>query len=207
MKKNIIYTLLLFGVVCLCAEASDKVYVEALNGFSSENPAISIDVKVLEDSAIGDYTLKTDDVMHCKITKITNPKRGKISATFYVTPISYTSATDGQKFFNEEYTGKYSKTVISKKEIKKNVKPGKIVKKAAVTVGGFFVKGLSPAVSMAEGMIKNEDGNRFKSGVHEVYENSPVAYVEKGAEVDIKAGDKFYFTFKTSQDDVSEDDE
>lgn len=206
MKKRWFGLVLIFALSMLSANASDKVHVQALNPVSEENTAESINVKVLQDTLLGDYLLKTDDVIHCDIDKITNPKRGKISATFYVTPVYYTS-NGNVKYFEKGYVGKYSKTILSKEEIKKNVKSGKVAKKAAVTVGGFFVKGLSPAVSMAEGMIKNEDGNRLKSGVHQVYEDSPVAYVEKGEPVNVSEGDEFYFIFKSPKSIDSDDDD
>ena len=204
MKKRFLFLILFLLCGCLTANASDKIHVQALENFSADNPSDRIDVKVIQDSYLDVHELKAGDIIHCEVTKITNPKRGKISATFYVIPVSYTSCGE-TKMLEEGITGKYSKTIISKEEIKKNVKPAKVAKKAAVTAGGFFIKGLSPAVSMAEGMIKNEDGNRLKSGVHQVYEDSPVAYVEKGEPVDIKSGDEFYFIFKTKNNTDDED--
>ena len=75
-----------------------------------------------------------------------------------------------------------------------------MIKNGALLVGSYFVKGLSIGVSFVEGFAKNEKDNRFKSGVTNAYEESPVSLVEKGGELKIKTGDDFYFVFKTEED-------
>ena len=77
------------------------------------------------------------------------------------------------------------------------------MKNAALLVGNYFVKGLSIAYSFGEGFIKNEQDNRFKSGVTNAYEESPLSLVQEGEQLDIKIGDDFYLIFKT-EDDVEE---
>ena len=72
-------------------------------------------------------------------------------------------------------------------------------KKAAISVGNHFVKGVAPAISLAEGMIKNEDGNRLESGVKNVYKSSPLSYIEKGNDLVLERGDYFYLIFKPSK--------
>lgn len=67
------------------------------------------------------------------------------------------------------------------------------------------MKGLSIGYSAVEGAIKNEKDNRFKSSVNEVYQDSPLSYVEKGAELIIEKGQVFFLNFKT-KDDVPEED-
>ena len=75
-----------------------------------------------------------------------------------------------------------------------------MVKNGVLMVGSYFVKGLSIGVSFVEGFAKNEKDNRFKSGVANAYEESPISLVEKGDELEIKTGDDFYFVFKTEED-------
>ena len=104
--------------------------------------------------------------------------------------------------------GKYAEKVLSAEEIK-NIDAMKVGKKAAITVGNHFVKGVAPVASLAEGIVKNEEGNRLESGVKQVYKDSVFSYVEKGQHLDIKQGDEFYLVFKQakskSANDISEE--
>ena len=196
MKNKYLSLIVVFMLSIMAASASDKVHVYANSEFSTANPAKNIDVTVTEDALIGSNVLRTEDVLHCNVIKITNPKRGKRSATFAVCPISYT--TGGiTKPISGNFYGKYSQKVISKDELK-NVDAKKVGTKAVVTVGNHFVKGVAPAVALAKGMIKNEEGNRIESGVKQVYKDSPLSYIEKGNDLVIEPGDAFYLIFKPS---------
>jgi len=203
MKNLIILSLaiLLFTNLSVNA-ASDKVHVTSLTDFSTANPTQKIDVRVIEDSAIGDYKLKAGDIIHCNLLKVTNPKRGKRSASFAVTPISI-SSEDEITEIKENYYGKYAAKIVSKEEIK-NVDKVKVGKKAALSVGNHFIKGVAPAITLAKGMIKNEEGNRIESGVKEVYKSSPLSYIEKGSELTLTPDKPFYLIFKPSKDDNAE---
>ena len=202
--KKLLYSLLILSITTATAFASsENVKVEAVSDFSTAHPAQKIDVKVVNDSTLGTHTLKEGDIIHCKVVKVTDPKRGKRAASFAVCPISYTSEGHTTTI-NENYYGKYTEKVMSKEQLK-NVDPVKVGKKAAISVGNHFVKGVAPAVYLAEGMIKNEDGNRIESGVKTVYKNSPLCYVEKGQEINIKPGQEFYLTFKPSKSKNTED--
>ena len=64
---------------------------------------------------------------------------------------------------------------------------------------------MSIGYSAVEGAIKNEKDNRFKSSVTEVYQDSPLSYVEKGEELVIEKGQLFFLNFRT-KDDVPEED-
>ena len=84
----------------------------------------------------------------------------------------------------------------------------KIVESAALGVGGFFVKGLSTGVAAVEGAVKNEEGNVLKSTAVSVYQASPIAYVEKGQDLEIKNNQVFYLKFPSVNDtDIDIDDE
>ncbi len=179
--------------------SADQIKVVATEEFRTDNPAEMINVQVMKASALGRYELKENDVLHCQVLKIADPKRLKRSAGFYVKPVAYTSDGETIKIKDELY-GKYSKHVLSKEELKE-IEPGKVIKGAALTVGNYFVKGLSIGVSFVEGVVKNEKDNRLKSGVVNAYESSPLSYVEKGEQLDIKVGDDFYLVFKYDDDD------
>lgn len=201
-KKLLLILVLCLTILNVHAE-TDKVHVAAVEEFDTVKPLQQINVRVIEPSELGSHALKTGDIIHCNVIKVTDPKRGKRSASFAVCPTSYTS--EGNTVTIEEnYYGKYASKIISKEELK-NVDKAKLGKKAVLTAGNFVVKGFSSAVSMTQGMIKNEEGNRLESGVKQVYKDSPLVYVEKGEELEIKPGDSFYLIFKPSKSrDISD---
>ena len=151
-------------------------------------------MRVLKDNYLDKYALKENDVLTCNITQIIEPKRGKRDASFVVKPIKYYTDTSTVNI-DEPLYGQYSKTVLSKEELK-NINPAKVIKKTALTVGNHFVKGLSTGVAFAKGVIDDDGDHRLKSGVVNAYKESPLSYVENGKQLDIKAGDEFYLVFK-----------
>ncbi len=208
MQKKILMSLLAMFLTLSAVNAeTDKVHVTMVGEFDTAHPSQSINVRVLENSAIGEHVLKEGDILHCNVVKVTDPKRGKRSATFAVCPTSYTSGDETIKI-EESYYGKYAEKIMSKEELKK-VDKVKVGKKAVLTVGNHFVKGLTTGVTLAEGMIENEEGNRIESGVKKVYKESPLSYVEKGGELNLQTGKQFYLIFKPSSssntDDISKE--
>lgn len=179
--------------------AAVQIKVAAINEFRTDKPSDSLDVRVLEQAELGEYILDVNSTLHCKVMKIIDPKRGKRNATFYVQPLYY---VDGDKTvkIEEDIYGKYSKFVLSKEELKK-IPPYRVMKKAALTVGNYFIKGLSIAYSFGEGVVKNENDGRLKSGVVNAYESSPLSYISEGEQLDIKVGDDFYLVFKMKDDE------
>lgn len=205
-KKLLMSVLAIFLTLSAVNAETDKVHVTMVGEFDTAHPSQNINVRVLENSAIGEHVLKEGDILHCKVVKVTDPKRGKRSASFAVCPTSYTSDGETMKI-KESYYGKYAEKVISKEELK-NVDKVKVGKKAVLTVGNHFVKGLTTGVTLAEGMIENEEGNRIESGVKKVYKESPLSYVEKGGELSLDEGKQFYLIFKPtsgSADDMSKE--
>ena len=199
MKNKILLSVLsLILTMPVVNAVSDTIHVSLVGDFYTAHPAKKIDVRVIENGTLGAHNLKAGDVLHCNVVKVTDPKRGKRSATFAVCPTSYTSDEEEIKI-EENYYGKYADKVFSKEEFKK-VDKVKVGKKAVLTVGNHFVKGLTAGVTMAEGMIENEEGNRIQSGVKKVYKESPLSYVEKGQELKMESGDSFYLIFKPAGD-------
>ncbi len=200
MKK--IY--LLFVIMCLQISscfAATHLKVVAMDEFKTESPAKELNVRVVEEATLGNYDLGVNSILHCQVLKIIDPKRGKRNAYFFVKPISYTTNDNTTCLIEEDMYGKYSKFVLSKEEIKK-IPPTTVIKKAALTVGDYFVKGLSICYSFVEGVVKNEkDDNRLKSGVKNAYEESPLSLISEGEQLDIKVGDDFYLVFKTKEDE------
>ncbi len=172
------------------------IAVEAMSSFTTENPPKEMSIKLLEDVAIDDdLTIKSETVVDGNVVDVTDPKRLKRNATFTFVPTSYKDNNGKVVVIKNYYPAKYT-TKINK---------GQLAKSAALGVGNFFVKGLSFGYSAVEGAIKNEKDNRFKSSVNEVYQDSPLSYVEKGEELVIEKGQLFFLNFKTI-DDVPEED-
>ncbi len=172
------------------------IAVEALSDFTTENPPKEMSIKLLEDIAVDDtLTIKAETIVDGNVVDVTDPKRLKRNASFTFVPTSYKDERGQVVVIKNYYPAKYT-TKVNK---------GQLAKSAALGVGNFFVKGLSIGYSAVEGAIKNEKDNRFKSSVTEVYQDSPLSYVEKGEELVIEKGQLFFLNFRT-KDDVPEED-
>lgn len=196
-KKIFLIIAFIFLQISACHAAS-QLKVMSMEDFRTDSPNETIDVRVIDATELGKYTMPVNTILHSQVLQIIDPKRGKRSASFYVKPLSYT-VNNTVYPIEEEMYGKYSKVVLTKEEIKK-LPYGKMIKNGALLVGNYFVKGLSIGVSFVEGFAKNEKDNRFKSGVTNAYEESPISLVEKGGQLEILKGDEFYFVFKTEED-------
>lgn len=172
------------------------IAVEALSDFTTENPPKEMSIKLLEDIAVDDtLTIKAETIVDGNVVDVTDPKRLKRNASFTFVPTSYKDERGQVVVIKNYYPAKYT-TKVNK---------GQLAKSAALSVGNFFVKGLSIGYSAVEGAIKNEKDNRFKSSVTEVYQDSPLSYVEKGEELVIEKGQLFFLNFRT-KDEVPEED-
>ena len=196
--KKILLTLICLSQISACF-AADYLKVTAMEDFSTDSPKDTFNVRLREEGTLGKYELPTNSILHCQVLQIVDPKRGKRNAVFFVKPLTYTQGNQTLKIQEEMY-GKYTTVVLSKEEIKK-LPYWKMIKNGALMVGSYFVKGLSIGVAFIEGVAKNEQDNRLKSGVTNAYEESPISLVEKGEQLDIKTGDDFYFVFKTEEDE------
>lgn len=193
MLKRILLTLACICINVAASMAATQIKVIAAEEFTTENPSEMINVIVPEETVLGEYTLGTNSTLHCKLLKVVDPKRGKRSAGFFVQPTSFTYQ-DETTVIKEDMYAKYSKFVLSKEELKK-IPPFKIAKSAALSIGNYFVKGISIGYYFLEGAVKNEEGGRLKSGAKSAFDATPLSLVEEGAELDIKVGDEFYFVF------------
>lgn len=195
--KKILLTLICLSQISACF-AADYLKVTAMEDFSTDSPKETFNVRLREDGTLGKYELPTNSILHCQVLQIVDPKRGKRNAVFFVKPLTYIQGDETLQIQEDMY-GKYTTVVLSKEEIKK-LPYWKMIKNGALMVGSYFVKGLSIGVAFVEGVAKNEQDNRLKSGVTNAYEESPISLVEKGEQLDIKTGDDFYFVFKTEED-------
>ncbi len=188
MKKILILTgLLLISVLPANAEI---IKVQALSEFGTENPPAVIEVKAVSDMDLDDELLILDGyTLKGNLVDVVSPKRLKRDATFSLILTEYID-NEGQTHIispdGKQFKGKFT-TGIDYKHAAKS---------AALSVGNFFVKGLSLGYAAVEGAVKNEDGNRIKSSAHSVYESTPLSYVEKGEDILIAKDQIFCLRFK-----------
>lgn len=200
MRRKLVLLLACLLFQMTAAFAAVQMKVIAINEFKTDKPSDSLDVRVVEATELGKYNLGVNSTLHCKVIKVIEPKRGKRNASFFVQPLYYIDGDNNTVKIEEEIYGKYSKFVLSKEELKK-IPPFKVMKTAALAVGNYFIKGLSIAYSFGEGVVKNEQDNRLKSGVTNAYESSPLSIISEGEQLDIKVGEDFYLVFKMKEDD------
>lgn len=194
--KKFCWTIFLLLIMLSQPVLAKPIAVEALSDFTTENPPKEMSIKLLEDIAVDDtLTIKAETIVDGNVVDVTDPKRLKRNASFTFVPTSYKDERGQVVVIKNYYPAKYT-TKVNK---------GQLAKSAALSVGNFFVKGLSIGYSAVEGAIKNEKDNRFKSSVTEVYQDSPLSYVEKGEELVIEKGQLFFLNFRT-KDDVPEED-
>ena len=175
--------------------AADKLHVRALNDFNSIEPSEEFRVETIEGGVLNDsIVLLKGDILNCILVKTKDPTRAKRDAKAYFKIVSYEDAK-GLHLISENLVAKYAKSVLNKEKIKE-VKPKTVVKKVGGTVANFFFQGASAGISFVDGVVTNEEGNRLKSGVKQVYDDSILSYVEYGEEIEVKVGDEFYFVVK-----------
>ena len=182
------------GIMLFCSVPqvqAKTVEVQSLTTFSTANPPSTITIKIVSSIPTKKGVIPANTVVIGELVDVKSPKRLKRDASFSFRPTYFIGSDGVNHKIRSSYKGKYT-TPIDKAQI---------AGKAAKSVGNLFVKGFSIGVSAVEGAIKNEEDNRLKSSVVSAYEASPVSYVEKGQELEIKKDDIFYLKFPESNDD------
>lgn len=202
MKKLIINTLIVFAITSTPVFSSQAVKVSAVNDFTTVSPTKTLKVIAQEHAEFKNgIVFENGGLIIGEVIDVKQPKRGKRNASFKFKPISYTYNGKTTKIADDNFIGKYKEY----KELNK----GEVATKAATTAGGLIlnIPLFSQGVSLIKGMWKNKEDNRIKSGVVQVYKDSPLTYVEEGKDVIIKEDDIFIFKFKTSEsEDFDEQD-
>ena len=186
MKKFILSLILLF--MCQASVLAATIKVQSQSDFTTENPSETLTVKAVTDLILDDGFLIINEgyILKGDIVDVSSTKRLKRDASFAFILKEYTD--------NNGETHKVDSLVKGKFTTKFDYKSA--AKSAALGVGSYFVKGLSSAYAAVEGAIKNEEGNRFKSGAISLYESTPISYVEKGEDIVIKKDQVFILNFK-----------
>lgn len=206
MKKNLIAGLTIVAMFLSSTQVlATTVEVEAVTPFSTLQPTETMKVVTREKVEFENGVVwESGTVVTGQVIDVKQPKRGKLNASFKFYPQSYTYKGKTTTNIDENFIAKYSD--------RRSLDKGQIAASAATTAGGmlFHIPFLSQGVSLAKGMVKNEDNNRLKSGLKQVYKDSPVSYVEEGKDIILKKDDIFYLKFKkteTQEDESSEETE
>lgn len=149
--------------------------------YNSNNPSDTIVFKVVNANYIENYgILYNDDIIEGIVIRAKDNNRLKQNATFSL-KITQIRQSNGELQEPQNLFAKYT-TEMDKLETSKT---------AALTVGNFFVKGLSCGYRTVEGAVKNPEGNRFKSAGVALYNSTPLAYINKGKDILIDVGNQF----------------
>lgn len=180
--KKIFYTILFYFLITPFVFAQN-ILVESLTDFNANDDEKVFSAKVVEEAELSDGKIvRKDAVFTGTIVKTVEAKRGKRNAYLVIRPESY--ELNGTVHLIEDENLEAKVVGYSKRDYKKTALD------AGLAVGGYFVKGLSQVFYFSKGLIiPDEDKSRIKTAFHNVYENTPFVYIEKGEDVDIEKGD------------------
>lgn len=196
MKTKIIYTILALQIFVAPVIAAQSIKVSAITEFNSKKPTETMQVITQEKIEFKNgITFENGTLITGTIIDVKQPKRGKLDASFKFKPTTYTYNGKTEQINDENFIGKYKEY----KELNK----AEMATKAATSAGGIIlqVPFFSQGISLLKGMWKNQESNRLKSGVVQVYKDSPLTYVEEGKDIEIKEDDIFILKFKCSETD------
>ena len=180
--KKIFYTIR-FYLIIAPAVFAQNILVESLTDFNANDDEKVFSAKVVEETELSDgKIIKANSTINGTILKTVDAKRGKRNAYIVIQPESF--EIDGVVHLIEDENLEAKVVGYSKRDYKKTALD------AGLAVGGYFVKGLSQVFYFSKGLIiPDEDKSRIKTAFHNVYENTPFVYIEKGEDVDIEKGD------------------
>lgn len=190
MKK--ILAVFVISIAFVQSVNAKLIRVEAESDFSTANPPQTWRLKVVEDvqTKRGPY-LRAGSVFEGEIKDVVSPKRMKRDASFVFAP-KYFYDVDGTKYeINFSVRAQYSFLA--------RLKARDVAKQGVLTAGNMVVTGISPAIKVAEGIYKNKEGNRFKSGAVAAVDATPLSYYKKGDEIEFKQGDIFKMDFEIDE--------
>ena len=191
MKKTI---LLVLGIILSSVFTSVNAEVLAHKLYAISNHNVPNE-NLTKNATIGFQTLDTYKIsdedyieafatVNFRIDKKVKAKRGKRDEYLKVTLLSYTiPSKDGKKVNVEKEDIEGTIKVSEEKDYKE------IIKSVGLGVAGhaLSVPLLSQAVAVSKGLINpNEDQSRLESAGKNLYNSTPLPYVEKGKDISIK---------------------
>ena len=180
--KKIFYTIL-FYIAIAPAVLAQNILVQSMTEFEQNDNEKVFSAKVVEETELSDgKIIKANSILNGTIIKTVDAKRGKRDAYIVIQPESF--EIDGVIHLIEDENLEAKVVGYSKRDYKKTALD------AGLAVGGYFVKGLSQVFYFFFFLIiPDDDKSRIKTAFHNVYENTPFVYIERGDEIDIEKGD------------------
>lgn len=178
-------------VVCFLASSvqAKTIKVEALQDFTTVNPAPTFRIKTLEPEELPfDTFLPKNTVISGILLKANAPQIGKRNSYIELIPTEMSYKEKVIPLRNSKLTAVIvAYAPLSNKEIAVNV---------ARKTANIFLRGLISVVEFVQGAAKAKDGERVKSGVLNAYEDSFFSYIEPGKDLNIHKGDTVYLKIK-----------
>lgn len=187
------FFLLLVFVIFSCSGVQAKsIQVVALESFSTAQPSETFAIQTLQDEYLPDDTFLPEDAMITgQIIHVETPKRGKRNGYIKFVP---------QKIIYEDKTFNINDSkLIAIITYYRPIDPKDLVFTVARKTANFMLKGLVSAAEFVIGVVENEEGNRIKSGVMNVYRDSFFVYIEVGDALNVHRGDTLVFKIKKSR--------
>ena len=180
--KKILFTFILSMFLLTSAVYAKTVKAVALSNFSTLYPSRNFKAQIIENKKLSrKIKIKAGVVLSGEVISIEHAKKFKKDAKFKFLVKQISFGKDKRKIKDS----KIIVTVVGYSPI--NPKP--LIFCAAKTAASFFVIGASQGISFVQGITEAEEGDRFKSGVLRVYNDSPFSYLKVGDELDIRRGD------------------
>ncbi len=202
MKKLLfVLSLLIFGTaLSVNAEVMPHtIYAVSTEELTAENIKTG---EVLNFKALDEYSISETEKVEknaeitVKVIKYSEPKRGKRNGFLNVSLISYEVPSLNEKRRpNEKLKGTLK--LSTPKDIKS------IAKNAGVSVAGHILKvpGFSQALAVSKGLLEpNENQSRLKSAGQNLYESTPLVYIEKGKDLNIEKDSIVVIKLKTKDE-------
>ena len=158
MKQKILFLSFIISILllsCTTAKVSAEVVeVRSLTTFSTAKPPSTIAIEVLQPVCITqDICVEAGTELKGDLVDVKSPKRLKRNAKFSFVSTSYKGQDGLFHKINEPVKAKLTKPVNKRQ----------VVGKTALSIGNFFVKGLSMGVAAVKGAFVNEEDNRGSS--------------------------------------------
>ncbi|MEI8377952.1 MAG: hypothetical protein WCF95_05380 [bacterium] len=190
MKKSWIIIIFIIFISLSTPAKAEKMLVEAINDFSSQNPPVEYSIALSEAIHLKKgKIIEKGSILKGHIFQVIEPKRLNKDAYFIFVANTYSVPSDNHKIIKIENKMKSKIKYYEKFKLL----PKKELAKIAL---GVVIPGLDYGISFVEGVAKpDEDKGRFKSGCRHVVESWPFSYCLKGDEIQIKSGSMVLLDF------------
>lgn len=178
MKKYLLVFLTIF-LIPINVQAK-TIKVMSLEQFSTANPSNTFALQTIEDEKFEyGFILPAGSVIKGSIQKVQEPRRGKRNSYFELAPKIVTFNDESFDVDLTPYTlrvvGYRPATEVAYTFTKRSI--------------GYIFRGTTQGIAFVEGAVKAPEGERLKSGLQQVYVDSPLSYIEVGKQLEVEIGD------------------